>query len=172
MSKSRTKQKEKDSVVVMNMMRDNASRVSIENPSNFFNEKLARLYELQDEEYTLSSKLDGVKEEIKQITSIDLPTAMLKMGVVGPDNKGKVSTAAGALVYLRTTRFASVLKEDTGKLHDWLTENGMGEIIKPSVHFKTLNAAVGAIIKEGRGSILPTFIRVYEETVAAVRGRK
>jgi len=68
----------------------------------------------------------------------------------------------------------SILVEDKPKLYEWLRENEVGDLIKESVHEKTLNSFFNKdwIDIEGNEKPRPEFIKKYEFKKLSILGGK
>ncbi len=66
-----------------------------------------------------------------------------------------LTTAAGDRVTITIDTLASVLKEDRPKTHQWLRQNGYGDLITEMVHPGTLSAFTRTWMEE-KGKDLPT----------------
>jgi len=83
--------------------------------------------------------------------------------------KGVKSTAKyeglGMAILEKPELFARCNKPDQEALFGYLTEIGRGDMIKPSVHHKSLSSFVGEVLEQG--GELPEFIQYgFKQTVA------
>ena len=134
-------------------------------------EPTALILKLVKEYIKAKGELDKAKlaqtqaqEEYDKIRKELLPAAMEAAGI--QSFKGK----SGGACHLRNNTYFSVLKQDEAKLHAWLKENKLDSIIKPTIHFQTLNSTLKAEVEEGHK--LPNFIKTYDEIVAVVTTRQ
>lgn len=78
----------------------------------------------------------------------------------GLDKTGEYS-GIGKIHFDGLRTFATVKKEEEQQLFDWLTNAGMGDIIKPTVHYNTLSSIISQQIEDGLP--VPKFVNVYQK---------
>lgn len=109
--------------------------------------------ELSEQTKAAKEELDTAEHNLVQMLLDKDATSTAKY-----DGLGYVSLAAPAL-------YASYNKENEDLVFDFLRQNGMEAIIKPSVHHKSLSSFVKSKLESGES--IPEFITKY--TVQGVR---
>jgi len=92
---------------------------------------------------------------------------MAEAGIVSEEGKGSFSLPDGSTVYLTTSLYVSCRKADQEHLHQWLRANGLGDLIKETVHHQTLRAF--AREQSEKGAPLPLVLTTHYVTKAAAR---
>ena len=131
----------------------------------------AELEMLKEEIERLDAEKKVLQERYDKLRKSTIPDLMHAAGIAS-DGKGSFTISTGSRISLRNDLFVHVLKEDeSDRLFPWLRDNGLGDIIRETVHHSTLKATVREII--GGGRQIPDFIRVHYETAAVLtRGRR
>lgn len=125
---------------------------------------------LKREITALESTIKTLKERYDHLRKVLIPEMMEKLGMVTADGKGSFTLASGARIALRNDTYASYLKQDQDKVFAWLRSNGLGDIIKETVHASTLRSMATELLSEGKE--LPPEIRVYLERTVTITGVK
>lgn len=136
----------------------------------------ASLSALAEQLVGLREVLESMEEERKniqaqydQLRKVTIPEAMRRAGLVA-GNRGSF-TAAGGKVHLETRVFAGYDRAHQQEFFSWLDENGLGELVKPTINAQTLSATVRERREEGLSD--PPFVSVHEEVTAKfVKSRK
>lgn len=125
---------------------------------------------LKREITSLESTIKTLKERYDHLRKVLIPETMEKLGMVTADGKGSFTLASGARISLRNDTYASYLKQDQDKVFAWLRSNGLGDIIKETVHASTLRSMATELLSEGKE--LPKEIKVYLERTVTITGVK
>ena len=83
-----------------------------------------KLEKLKVEAATLQMKLDAKNKEISHIETVELPGALVDLGLKGLD------LASGASIELIDIITANITDENRDAAHVWLREHGHGDLIK------------------------------------------
>lgn len=126
---------------------------------------LAREFaELKERKERLSDELSECEAELKKISTELLPQAM-------DDNEIEKFTVEGVgTIYTQMKVYAYVKKENEAKFHNWLRENGHGDLIKEYVFPATLSSFAKEQL-EG-GVELPDFLPAAKVETAMLRRSK
>lgn len=106
-----------------------------------------RLAEVREEEKIASADFEAVK--------LELITYLKEREMKGT---GKYEGLGFATLEKPEIK-ANVLAEDREKLFEYLKEQGLGDVIKPTVHHSTLSAIVADQYNQGKP--VPDFIKVF-----------
>lgn len=120
-----------------------------------------KLRELKDKKQIMEDDLDIVNHDIKELETQLLPTYMTDNDI------DKISIDGVGTVYLNRDVFVHVRAEDRDKLHQWLRDDGNGDVIKEQVAPQTLKALAKARLTEGKA--LPDFIQAAFVETARIR---
>lgn len=95
------------------------------------NEELKAISKLAEKQVELEERinfskiaLDRLNDELKQVSTIDLPAMMNEVGV------DSFKLTNGRSITLKTDVFCSIPKDDNGKAFRWLRENNFDSLIK------------------------------------------
>ncbi len=126
--------------------------------------QITRIKELA-EGIVLAEDRIGRLERIASAKKDELITLMQQSGQVG------VKLESGLFPRLETKQRISKRKDIRAEqLYIWLVENGIGDIVKPTVHQKTLQSTLEGYI--AKGNELPeTLFNQFEQTVVRFNGR-
>lgn len=119
------------------------------------------LESLKGELDRINAERKVIKERYDKLRKSVIPDLMHNVGVAR-DGRGSFTTTTGARISLRNDLHAGYRKEDEPRVFEWLEEEGMGDIIRRTVHNSTLKAMVRERIADGKP--LPEFITQYYET--------
>jgi hypothetical protein len=98
----------------------------------------------------LEAKLKEKKDELRQVMEVDLPTAMVQIGM------DSFTLESGEFISVERGHAASISKKNEAEAHKWLRDNGFGDLIKNTVtgvfgkeHDKKAEEAVALLDKAG-----------------------
>jgi len=127
----------------------------------------ALVSELIEKRHTIEELKAVLKTEesaYDEIRKRRLPDLMQELGLVRPDGRGGFTHESGAKIHLRVEVYAYCKAENQAAMHEWLRENGYGDLIKETVHAQTLKAFAKECLTDG--APLPPQLTVTPETVA------
>lgn len=120
-----------------------------------------RFRELKDRRGTLEAELKECNAEITLLETDILPKVMDENEIE------KFTTEGVGTIYTQVKVYASVLKENEQRFHDWLNANGHGDIIRDYVFPATLSSFAKEQIEAGVE--LPDFIKTTKIETAMLR---
>jgi hypothetical protein len=120
-----------------------------------------RFRELKDRKESLEGELKEVNHEIKTLETESLPQQM------DANEIEKFTTDGVGTIYTQVKVYASVLKEDEEKFHEWLRGEGHGDMIRPYVFPGTLSSFAKEQLENGVE--LPEFIKATKIETAMLR---
>lgn len=122
-----------------------------------------RFRELKDSKESLEGQLKEIDAELKVLTTETLPQAM-------DDNEIEKFTVDGVgVIFTQMKVYAYVKKENEEKFHEWLRENGHGDLIKAYVFPATLSSFAKEQLEAGVE--LPDFMPASKVETAMLRRR-
>ena len=154
---------------VLDLLRSAAEENPLPDPINELREAVKKSVELQIQIKEAEDKLTDLKARRRHYTHEIIPQAMLEMGIVGDDNRGNVTVGGDYRVELHPRVFANVPAEKREEFHQWCKENGLADIVKESIHPKTLDATINGLLDVGNGGILPEYIKLFRQTEARIK---
>jgi len=140
------------------ILRDLADKACVKGPTS-----LARLYvalnalgkELSETEKELSGVINRVKTE-------------LMPGLLEDHGQTNISLEEGFQIVVSTQMRASVAAGKREDAHQWLRDNGLGDIITPTVNAQTLSAAFSQMRKDNIDPPVDLF-NVFHQPTTSVR---
>src|SRR3954470_17888978 len=109
-----------------------------------------RFRELKDRKETLEGELKELDQELKVLSTESLPQCMDENEIE------KFSVDGVGTIFTQMKVYAYVKKENEEKFHDWLRENGHGDLIRAYVFPATLSSFAKEQLEAGVE--LPDFI--------------
>jgi predicted 2-oxoglutarate/Fe(II)-dependent dioxygenase YbiX len=106
-------------------------------------------------------ELEALSESLKESRAkYDQAEAALVEALIANDATATAKYEGLGFVSLqKPALFAAYSKEQEGKVFQFIRDNGMDSIIKPTVHHKSLSGFVSALVEEGKQ--VPEFISYY-----------
>jgi hypothetical protein len=118
---------------------------------------------LKDRKESLEGELKEVDEALKKLTTETLPKCM-------DDSEVEKFTVEGVgTIFTQIKVYAYVKKENEEKFHEWLRENGHGDLIKSYVFPATLSSFAKEQLEAG--AELPDFMPAAKIETAMLRRR-
>ena len=128
-------------------------------------ETLAVFIATHDDEISKAKEQLSVLEQELVEAKTNLATLMIQNGIES------LKLANGLSPKAKTqTKYFKVAGIEDIQLFDWLTANNMGEIIKPSVHFQTLQSALQQFTDQG-GEVPVELITVSSTPTITLYGK-
>jgi hypothetical protein len=131
------------------------------NVSDMIGQKAGQLRTLRDEIEALEATLSQKKESKKQLEEREIPELMERAEIE------KITFQGIGTIYLKTEPKASVLKENEPVFFQWLKDNGHGDIVKETVHHRTLSSWAKEVLEQGLP--VPEIVQVFHQTKAVLR---
>lgn len=128
-------------------------------------ETLAVFIATHDDEITKTKERLSVLEQELVEAKTNLATMMIQNGI----ESLKLSNGLSPKAKTQTKYFKVAGIEDV-QLFDWLNANNMGEIIKPFVHFQTLQSALQQFVDQG-GEVPAELITVNSTPTITLYGK-
>jgi len=128
-------------------------------------QKGIELETLKEEIERSEAELKALKDRYNELRLTEIPELMEKVGVAS-GGRGGFTTATGARISLRNDLHVGYNKEEEEQVFAWLKENGLGDLIKPTVHNATLKAVVRERLEDGKP--IPPIITQYHQTSATL----
>lgn len=120
-------------------------------------ELVKELREWTDKKKALDAEVEVAKSMIHKIAVLRLPSLMDKLG------QDDFNAPGYGRVELNNEVYAHVNKEHEDAFFEFLREQGEGDLIKESVHHKTLNGwAEGVLGDPERAALLPDYVNITE----------
>lgn len=116
---------------------------------------------LKDRKKALEADVKGINDRIYQVEVGELP-ALLEA-----QDQASAKVEGVGTVYITHELFAYVRKDDEEKFHQWLRDEGFGDLIRPQVHPGTLKAWVKERLENALA--VPEFVQVTFQDQARIR---
>jgi hypothetical protein len=120
-----------------------------------------RFRELKDRKDSLNAELKELQEELTILETQLLPQKMEENEIE------KFTTDGVGTIFTQIKVYASVVKAEESRFHDWLREQGHGAMIKPTVAPGTLSSFAKEQLEAGVE--LPEFIKATKIETAMLR---
>lgn len=92
----------------------------------------------------------ALEKRWNELRRVEMPELMQRLGMIGPDGKGRFTHASGAKIHLQVEVFANVRATDRDDFYTWLRDNNHGDLIKETVHHQTLVAFAKELLRDGK----------------------
>lgn len=119
------------------------------------------LFDLKKTKAEYEEKIKNLDAEITRISQVELPKLM-EDGQIP-----KFAIEGLGTVFISNEFYSNVLKDDRPKLHEWMRENGFGDIIQEYIFPQTLTAFVREQIS--KNNPLPPVVKVSHVPTAKTR---
>lgn len=138
-------------------------------------EDLHKIADLAAEQVRLADEVEQAEKELKrlkrELQAIEMSSLPLAMEAVGLK---EITLKDGSKVTIKEDLYASITQKKKDEAHEWLRENGFGDLIKEitreQVHPQTLKAFIREQVSQGRDIPLETFgIGFYQKAVIKKR---
>lgn len=120
-----------------------------------------RLRALKDRKEIINEELKAIDGELTTLTTVDLIEAMDAADIT------KFTVEGVGSIYQQVKVYASVLKENEAKFHEWLREQGHADLIRDYVFPGTLSSFAKEQIEAGVD--LPDFVKATKVPTAMLR---
>ena len=119
------------------------------------------LRELKDTKEALEEQVKEINKRITVLATHDIPEEMEEKEI------DKITIDGVGTLSVQTKIYANVKKDDRERFHQWLRENGNGEMVVDYVWPATVNAFIKEGLEENRE--YPDFISVTYVPTASLR---
>lgn len=122
---------------------------------------------LEDQAYEVENRLKLVKKALEQARTESFPARL-----DAEDCKTTTSKDTGNRMTRTARLYASIVSAKVDAAHQWLKDNGLGSLIKPTVNASSLSAAAKEALENGREFPDDIFTIHIKDSVSITRGKK
>jgi hypothetical protein len=115
----------------------------------------------KDRKEVIEAELKILDADLKKLATETIPNMMDDLGVE------KITVAGVGTIYQQVEVYAYVLKENEDIFHNWLRENGQGDLIRPYIFPATLKAFAKEQLEAGNE--LPLMLNAAKVPTARLR---